>query len=174
MEPTSAQLEAEFLSAYDTYSDAIFRYSLFRLSDRERALDLTQEVFMKVWKYLAGGGTILNMQAFLYTTARNLVVDEYRHRKPQESLDTLTEETGFEPSFDDTSRLIDSLDGREAVALLGQIPETYGDVLFMRFVQELSLKEMSEVLGETENTIAVRVHRGLSKLKKIFNHESRE
>jgi DNA-directed RNA polymerase specialized sigma24 family protein len=53
-----------------------------------------------------------------------------------------------------------------------KIKEPYGEAVFMRYVQSLSLEEISEITGESENTISVRVHRGLSILKKLFNHES--
>ncbi len=162
-----------FQKAYQDHSDAIFRYCLFKISDYEKALDLTQDTFMKTWHYMEGGGEIGNIRAFLYKTAGNLVIDEYRRRKQDESLDTLTEETGFEPVVDDTERTMEHLDGLKAVELISKLPESYGEVIFMRYVQELTLHEISEILGETENTIAVRIHRGIGKLQKIFHHEQK-
>ena len=162
-----------FQQAYQDHSDAIFRYCLFKISDHEKALDLTQDTFMKTWRYMEGGGEIDNIRAFLYRTAGNLIIDEYRRRKYNESLETLSEETGFEPSVDDTERVSEHLDGVRAIELISQIPETYGEVIFMRYVQELSLKEIAEITGDTENAIAVRIHRGIGKLQKIFNHETK-
>ena len=158
-----------FLKSYKDHSDAIFRYCLFRVSDREEALDLTQEVFMKVWSYVSKGENILNIKAFLYKTASNLVIDQYRRRKPNHSLEIMYEESGFEPASDDYDRIIDRLDGSKAILLLSKIPESYREVLFMRYVQELSLAEIGDITGEEENTIAVRVHRGIAKLEEIFN-----
>src|SRR4051812_784750 len=87
----------EFLKSFAENSDALFRYCFFRIGDRERSLDLVQDAFMKTWNYLYQGNTIENFRAFLYRTAGNLIVDEYRRRKSEPSLDLLAEE-GFEPA----------------------------------------------------------------------------
>lgn len=161
----------EFLEAFRAHSDALFRYCFFKIGDREKALDLTQDAFMKTWNYLSEGNDIQNMRAFLYRTASNLVIDEYRRRKPQFSLETLQEETGFEPSSGGVESIVNSLDGAQAIELMKFLPEPYGEVLLMRFVDELSLTEISVITGQSENTIAVQVHRGIAKLKKLFNHD---
>ena len=160
-----------FLESYQAYSDAIFRYCFSRLGDREMALDLTQDTFMKTWKFVSSGGTVSNMRAFLYKITGNLVIDEYRKRRNPESLDVLLEESGFEPSSEDHERMIERLDGRDAMVILSKIPEPYKESLVLRFVQGLSLSEISEVIGENQNTIAVRIHRGIAKLNTIFKYE---
>jgi len=163
----------QFLEAFTAYSDALFRYCFFKIGDRDRSIDLVQDAFLKTWNYLSEGKEIQNMRAFLYRTVSNLVVDEYRRRKPQFSLETLQEETGFEPSgSNDTESIMNSIDGAQAVELIQFLPEPYGEVILMRFVEELTLSEISEITGQTENTVAVQVHRGIAKLKKLFNHGS--
>jgi RNA polymerase sigma-70 factor, ECF subfamily len=171
MEPT----QNTFLEAYDQYSEAIFRFCFFKVSDRELAKDLMQDTFTKAWLTVSKNHEpIENMKAFLYRIAGNLIIDEYRRRGRRgvtASLDTLSEE-GFDPSFDNTEVLIDTLDGGEAIKLIAQIREPYGEAVFMRFVQSLTLEEISQVTGESENTISVRIHRGIAILKTLFNHES--
>ena len=171
MQKREEQIKNQFLEAYNAHIDAIFRYCFFRLGDREKALDLSQDTFMKTWSYMRRDATILNIKAFLYKTASNLVIDEYRRRKPNDSLETMHEETGFEPSLDLTSSLIDRIDGAEAINLINKIPEPYSGAVFMRFVEELSLSEIAEITGQTENTVAVQVHRGIAKLKELWNHD---
>lgn len=167
-------LQNIFLEAYNMYSDALFRFCYFRLNDRELARDLMQETFAKAW--MAGtskGVEIDNVRALLYKIAGNLIIDEYRRRgrrEPPASLDTLHEE-GFDPSFDDREALMDIMDGEGAIKLISKIREPYGESVFMRYVQDLSLHEIAEITGESENTISVRIHRGLAILKKLFNHE---
>ncbi|MBA3732952.1 RNA polymerase sigma factor [Patescibacteria group bacterium] len=161
-----------FVGAFDLHSNAIFRYCLYRIGDREKALDMSQDTFMKAWKFISLGGSVENMKAFLYKIATNLIIDEYRRRKSPESLDNLLEEKGFEPSIDEYEHMINRLDAEQALAMLSQIPEPYKQALGMRFVEDLSLKEISEITGESENTIAVRIHRGLAKLVKIFKHQN--
>ena len=53
-------IQRQFLKAYDELSDALFRRFFFKLSDREKALDLVQEVFTKTWLYLSEGKEIQN------------------------------------------------------------------------------------------------------------------
>ncbi|MBX9765248.1 RNA polymerase sigma factor, partial [Patescibacteria group bacterium] len=83
--------EEEFLAAYNTHSDALFRHAFFRLSDRERALDLTQDTFIKAWDYVRGGGDVRSPKSFLFRILNNLIIDEYRRSK-SESLDKKLED----------------------------------------------------------------------------------
>lgn len=166
------QSHKQFIEAYERYSDDLFRYCFFKLSDREQAKDLLQETFSRAWQYLEKGINVGNLKAFLYKILANLIIDEYRKRKPNDSLESLHDE-GFDPSFDDTDRWIDVIDGTKALKLIRDIPSPYGEAVFMRYVQELSLSEIAQITGESENTIAVRIHRGLNKLRALFYHEHR-
>lgn len=96
------------------------------------------------------------------------MIDHYRKRKPESSLDILEEDSGFEPGVDETQSMMDKIDGEEALKLLDRLPEIYKEVIFMKYVEELTLSEISEIVGETENTIAVRIHRGIGKLRKLY------
>lgn len=157
-------LTSTLKEAYDEYSDAIFRYCCFKVSDREKAIDLTQDVFVKVWQYLLAGNEVGNMKALLYKVARNLIIDEYRKKK-FDSLDTMAE-AGFEPA---DIRELDTISIVEAgllVERIKELPDAYSEVVFMRYVDDLSVKEIAEALGEQENNVSVRIHRGLHKLRK--------
>jgi RNA polymerase sigma-70 factor, ECF subfamily len=164
-----------FLEAYNSHSDALFRFCFFRLNDRELAIDVMQDSFTKAW--IAASEKCLhinNIKALLYKIAGNLIIDEYRRRgrrEPVASLDDLRED-GYDPGFSDTESQVDILDGKDAIKLISQIKEPYGEAVFMRYVQDLSLQEIAEITGETENTISVRVHRGISILRKIYNHDN--
>lgn len=157
--------------AYFEHSDALFRFCMFKLNDREQAKDLLQETFTRAWQFISQKGKVDNFKAFLYKVMSNLVIDEYRKRKPVDSLETL-HEGGFDPPFDDSDRWMDTIDGTQAVELLKQLPKPYCEAVFMRYVQELSLNEIATITGERENTIAVHIHRGLEKLKALFHHET--
>ncbi len=161
--------EAQFLNSYKDYTDALFRYCYFKTLNREESTDIVQETFIKTWEYIKGGGEINNMRAFLYRTAHNLVVDHYRKKKPT-SLDIMFEK-GFDTDIgmETVQDLHNKIDGAEALKLLNNIPETYRDILFMQYVDGLSVKEISEILGESPNNVSVKIHRGLEKIKKIYN-----
>lgn len=149
-------------------SKGLYSHALFKLHNRVLGEDMVQDTFMKTWKYLVKGGKIDVMKSFLYHILDNLIVDEYRKRKTS-SLDVLLEK-GYEPSEDNSERLLNMLDGKAAILLIQRLPKKYQKVMRMRYVQDLSLGEISLVTGQTKNTIAVQLHRGLAKLKLLYNH----
>jgi RNA polymerase sigma-70 factor (ECF subfamily) len=106
------------------------------------------------------------MEAFLYHILKALIIDEYRRHKST-SLDVLIEQ-GFEPSLDDTQRFVDMLDGKQAIALIAQLPLRYKKVMYMKYVQDLTVKEISLITNQTKNTVAVQTHRGLEKLQVLY------
>ncbi len=128
---------------------------------------MTQETFIKTWQYLAKGESVDNIRAFLYRVATNLIIDNSR-KKPVESLDQLREDTGFDPSVDDHQHLENYIDGTIAVDTLRQLESTYRDAIVMRYIDDLSPKEIAQVIGESENVVSVRIHRGLKKLKELL------
>lgn len=155
-----------FLATYDEYADALFRHCLFKTSDRELAKDLLQETFMKVWTYISSGKKVGNMRALLYKTLNNLVIDEYRKKKTG-SLDVLAE-SGFDPREESPTNIADIIDGERAITLLSKLDDPYKDALFMRYVSGLEISEIAEITGEAENTVSVHIHRGMKKLKEIY------
>ena len=156
------------MEAFDAYADALFRQCLWKLSDRERARDLTQETFIRCWQRILAGQEIRNLRAFLFTTARNLIIDEYRRRRPKVSLDEAIRQ-GFEPqSEDDTERFNRLIEARDAVILLRQLPEQYREVVSLRYLEDLTPQEISLIIGESENVVSVRIHRGVQLLRKIM------
>ncbi len=130
--------------------------------------DLVQNTFLKTWVYLVRGGKIDLMKAFLNHVLNGLIIDEYRKKKPV-SLDILLS-GGFEPSTDDFNRGADISDGRSALLLVGRLPKKYQKVMRMRYMYDLLLLEMSEITGESRNTMSVQAHRGLEKLKVLYAH----
>lgn len=171
MEPS--RIKERFEKAYRELSEQIFRYCYFKLSDRERAKEIAQDSFMRTWDYLVNGNEIKNMRAFVYKVANNLIVNEYERKKRASSLEAMYEEAGFEPSTasEDEEALRNRIDGERLLQKLKELEPDYRDVIFLRYVDEFSVKEIAELTGDTENNISVRIHRGLKKLKKIYDHE---
>jgi len=167
------ELQKTFFDSYKAHSDEIFRFILFKLSDREKSKDVLQDVFMKTWLYISKNGGIANMRAFLYKAANNAVIDEYRKRgkseERMESLEILAEEYGFDPGFDETESLIDKIDGRQALDLVKKLPESYAEVIFLRYVEGKNIGEIAEITNQNSNTVSVQINRGLKKLREIIN-----
>lgn len=160
--------EKKFLKAYDNFADAIFRHCYFRIYDRERALDLMQDTFIKTWGYLARGNEIENLRAFLYRVANNLIIDNARKKKPI-SLEGMQEE-GFQLTAENLENTQARIDAKITLALLARIDKKHRDIIVMRYIDELSPKEIAEITGQTENNVSVRLHRALNVLRlKIKN-----
>jgi RNA polymerase sigma-70 factor (ECF subfamily) len=160
-------LKAILTTAHTNFAKGLGLHALFKIHDRAIGEDLVQETFIKTWSYLVRGGKIEIMKAFLYHVLNNLIVDEYRKHKTT-SLDVLLK-MGFEPSDGRSGRLFNILDGKMALLLIQRLPLTYQAVMRMRYVQDLSLNEISLLTGQTKNTVAVQAHRGLEKLKLLYD-----
>ncbi len=160
---TADQKREQFIESYNEHVDAIFRYILFRVYNRQRAHDMTQEVFTKVWKVLVDGKNIENLRAFLYKVAYHLIVDESRKKKEQ-SLDVL-KEVGFEITGNDEKFSQDMVDIQIIVERIENMGENYRDILLMRYVDDLPVGEIASALGLSENVVSVRIHRGIKKLR---------
>lgn len=163
--------EQAFLQAFDAYADALYRHSFFRVSDKERAKDLVSEAFTRTWDYLVKGNTVEDFRPFLYRTLNRLIVDEYR-KKHTESLDALLHESDvpegvFTELMEGSREEIElALDARSIPDMLARMPESYREVVVMRYFDGLMPAEIAEILGESVNTISVRIHRGIAWLTK--------
>lgn len=165
-----AHIEKEFIEACSMHTDSLFRYCFFKVSDREVAKDLVQDTFMKTWNYLTKGEEIDNIRAFFYRILNNLIIDEYRKKKSI-SLEIL-EESGFEPEFNEVEILENNIDATYALSLLDKIPQMYKDIIVLRYVEDLSIKEIALITNQPENTVSVKLHRGLKKAQEIFKSQN--
>lgn len=161
------KLNALITKAHHDFDKGLNARAFFKLNNRTISGDLVQDTFIKTWSYLVKGGKIDMMRAFLYHILNNLIIDQYRKHKTT-SLDVLLEK-GFEPSVDIKENMFNVLDGKAAILLISRLPEKYHKIMRMRYSQDLSLEEISLLTGQTKNSIAVQLHRGLEKLKELYN-----
>lgn len=165
-------IKGEMTVAHDDFKGALLRRAQFKTSDSEVSEDLVQTTFLKTLLYLQKGGKIELMRSFLNHVLGDLIIDEYRYRKNKViSLDTLME-SGYEPSHNDVERNMDIFDGEGIIELIPQLSEKYEVVIRLRYLQGLSLKEMALITNQTQNTVAVQVHRGLAKLRKLYDEQT--
>ncbi len=160
------QYQEILTSAHKEFEKKLAMYAFFKTHNYATSQDLVQDTFIKTWNYLVKGGDIVTMKAFLYHILNNLIVDEYRKKKTS-SLDVLLEK-GFEPGMDESGCLFDFLDGKALILLIKQLPQKYQKIMNMKYIQLLSLEEMSLIMGQSKNTVAVNAHRGLEKLKELY------
>ncbi|MFA5133353.1 MAG: RNA polymerase sigma factor [Patescibacteria group bacterium] len=159
-------MENEFLQIYDELADAIFRHCYFRISDYERAKELVQETFKKVWEYIYRGKKVENLKAFVYRTANNLIIDEYRKKKAV-SLDELLE-TGAEPFKVEARKTEIAAQMEELFRILEKLEEADRKIIIMKYLDGFSPREIGEIIKKSENAVSVQLNRSIKKLKKIY------
>lgn len=153
-----------FIELYDTHADAIFRFCYFKTGDREIAKDLAQDTFIKAFNYL-GKKEIQNAKSFIYTIAKNTVIDYWRKSKSV-SENQLPE--GFFESIAGNDNTETKVDYSILLSLLDKLSPSDREVVVLRFVEDMSSKDMAELLGERENTILVRISRAKEKLRDLL------
>ncbi len=152
----------------------LLRYLLFLTGNREMAEDLFQEVWMRVLTRGTQFNGKARFETWLFTIARNLVIDNKRKRT-MASLDEL-----FDAGNDDdrpvTYEIADgqpspfehlsSFEDREQIAgALLQLDTLYREVLVLRFHEELTLEEIAKVTQAPLSTVKSRLYRGLAAIK---------
>lgn len=168
-----------FRNAFEEHSDHLFRHVFFRLSDRERAYDLVQDTFLKAWDSVRSGAEVRSYKSFLYRILHNLIIDEYR-RKKSGSLDALLEDETRAPaieallsdgSFEDVAEEIDSRLLMDSIRdRMPELPIQYREIVTMRFIDGLEIREIADMLSITENVVSVRIHRALAKLRELCDN----
>ena len=159
-----------FEKAYEDLADPIFRYIYYRVFDRDTARDLTQETFYKVWDSIVKGNKIENIKAFLYRTALNSIVNSIRDKKKTVSIEQLEEEIGFDIA--DTKQEEMETQMSDIASILDSftiLKEQDAELMQLRYVDGLSIEEISEITRYSVTNISVKIHRILEVLKKYHN-----
>ncbi len=159
--------EAEaFGQLYDKYQSGIYRFIYLKVGLREEAEDLTHQVFLKSWRNISG----YNFKGFpfsswLYSIARNQVIDFYRLKKEVVELESITElktENDAQISFDKKTDL-----ARVKNAIL-ELNDEQQNVIILRFIEDFSINETAMALDKSESAVKLLQHRAIKNLKKII------
>lgn len=160
--------QSAFARLCDYYREKIYQYVYFRIPDQEKTEDLLSEIFTKVLDYLIKGNEIKNFRAFLYQTARNIIVDFYREKNKHEiSLDEISE-LEIKEEKDPAKEFDLKLDLVKIEKALRRIPDRYREVIVLRYINELPFKEIAKITGENPTSLRQLVHRGLKLVKKYL------
>lgn len=161
--------EKAFGWLYDQYMPRIYRFVFLKVSRKEDAEDLSHQVFLSAWQnirnYEFRG---FPFSSWLYRIAGNAVIDYYRTWKSYQSLETVPEEMVAQ-----SPRLAKEIDQSFDISLIkGAIQKLEPDqqnVVIMKFVDDLSNKEIAEILGKSEGAVRVIQHRALKQIKWYLN-----
>ena len=164
------------------YQHRLLRYLLYLTSNREMAEDLFQEVWMRVLVRGAQFNGQARFDTWLFTIARNLVIDQ-RRKRTMSSLDELFEgrseddrPMSFEVADDEPTPFdrFSNLEDRERIAAgLMELDTLHREVLVLRFHEELSLEEIAKVTRAPLSTVKSRLYRGMAAIKPKLERAAR-
>lgn len=155
---------------YDQYIKKIYRFVYLKVSHRANAEDLTQQVFLNAWQNIGGYQSRgFPFSSWLYRIANNAVIDHYRTNRHHLAIDSLPEDIFAEEA--PNRRIEQEAEIAEVKGAVRQLEPDQQSVIIMKFVEELSNKEIASALDKTEGAIRVIQHRALKKIKDIMTEK---
>jgi RNA polymerase sigma-70 factor (ECF subfamily) len=154
------------------YRRKVFNVAYQFVGRHDEAEDLTQDIFLKIFKSLESFDRRANFQTWLISVSRNLCIDHYRSvRKERETLDRGVDPAQLTPASNEAGPL-DALEQQDRVALLRRalatLPKTLRAAVLMRDIQELSYQEIADALHLPEGTVKSRINRGRTELARAI------
>ncbi|WP_312472291.1 RNA polymerase sigma factor SigW [Neobacillus sp.] len=162
----------------EIYKNSIYQLCFRMLGNRHEAEDMAQEAFIRAFVNIKSFNQNLKFSTWLFRIATNLCIDRMRKKKPDYYLDA--EVAGTEglnmysqiPS--DTplpEKELESLELQEAVQKeILKLPEKYRSAIVLKYIEELSLNEISEILDLPLGTVKTRIHRGREALRQQLRY----
>lgn len=171
--------QGAFAELVALYKDKIFHLAYRMLSNRHEAEDIVQETFLRVYKNWNRYDEKQKFSTWIYRIATNLCIDRLRKRRPQYYLDAeMNDQDGTDgyaliPGDERTPESEYLLSEKQQMihqAIEG-LPAKYKSVIILRYLQELSLQEIGDILDMPVTTVKTRVHRGREFLRKKLEHK---
>src|SRR4030095_5049817 len=165
---TSGDSEA-FAQLYDAYIARVYRYIYFRVTDDAAAEDLTSQVFLKAWesldRYEMGSSPFV---AWLYTIARNLVIDYYRTKKESVPLEDVHTLTHNETPVEEVESRFDLQAMRDALQFL---TDEQQQVLILKFIAGLPNENIARIMNKREGAVRALQMRALQTMAKYMENK---
>jgi RNA polymerase sigma-70 factor, ECF subfamily len=162
----------------ELYKDKVFQISYRMLGNRHEAEDIAQEAFIRAFININSFNIDLKFSTWLFRIATNLCIDRIRKKKPDYYLDAevagtdgLTMYSQIPSKTDMPEKEVESLELEETIQReILKLPEKYRSVIVLKYIEDLSLIEISEILNLPIGTVKTRIHRGREALRKQLRH----
>ena len=155
-----------FAQLYDAYVARVYRYIYFRVTDDAAAEDLTSQVFLKAWesldRYQMGSSPFV---AWLYTIARNLVIDYYRTKKESVPLEDVHMLASHETPVEEVEARFDLQAMRDALQFL---TDDQQQVLILKYIAGLPNETIARILNKREGAVRALQMRALQTMAKFM------
>ncbi len=157
---------AAFGELYNQFFKKIYSFIYYRVSHKETAEDLAEEVFLKAYSKIQGIKDASKFESWLYQIARNLVIDYYRSKKEQVNIQGLENML----SYQDTLLELMELNGQQKILakLIEELEPQQKAVLKMKFFEDLGNESIAAILEKSEGAVRVIQFRAIAKLKDLF------
>ncbi|PIR66307.1 MAG: hypothetical protein COU51_04615 [Parcubacteria group bacterium CG10_big_fil_rev_8_21_14_0_10_36_14] len=152
---------------YDRYASRIYRFIYFKVATQADAEDIVSETFLKAWQYINEGQPVKNLNALLYSIARNLVIDFYRFQAKKKSYEEpISIEIGANIGI---ANKIDSKQSEKRILqAIKSLKNEYSEVIVLRFFDDISISDIAKIIGKSQNNTRVLIHRALGSLKRVI------
>jgi len=157
---------------YDLYKDDMYRKAYYMVKDHQMAQDVMQTSIIRLTKHLAKIDEInsIKSKAYIMTIVRNLSLDSLKKASSKEVSSSDGEVIQLHEVADDNliteEWFVNKEKAKEINRCLKEINEDYAEIIYLKFYQELSIPEISEVLGLSKNNTSVKLKRALNVFKK--------
>jgi RNA polymerase sigma-70 factor (ECF subfamily) len=164
------------------YQKKIMKLGFRMLNQRQEAEDVAQETFLKVFNNLQRYDVKQKFSTWIYRIATNLCIDRLRRRREQISLDSSNvSQTGEYDNQELQAKITNRWQNPENQLILAELqdhvqkavqelPDKYRLAIVLRYMQELSLQEISDILEIPVATVKTRIHRGREVLRKKLDY----
>jgi RNA polymerase sigma-70 factor (ECF subfamily) len=163
-----------FFEVVNRYQNKIFAYISRLIGDRSEAEDLTQDVFIKVYKNLFGFDVKRKFSSWIYRIAHNESVN-YLKKKSYFKILSIEQNEFLKNTMTSTENLIEKIIQKESSKkikeLLGKLSFKYKEVLILRYFEEKSYEEIGDITRRPVSTVGTMINRAKSQLEKIMKDE---
>ncbi|MDM5329356.1 RNA polymerase sigma factor SigW [Neobacillus sp. CF12] len=167
-----------FAEIVEIYSNSIYQLGYRMLGNRHEAEDVAQEAFIRAYVNIKSFNQDLKFSTWLFRIATNLCIDRIRKKKPDYYLDAEVSGTDGLTMYSQLSsnaplpeNELESLELQETVQKeILKLPEKYRSVIVLKYIEELSLNEISEILDMPLGTVKTRIHRGREALRQQLRY----
>ncbi len=160
------------------YLKPIYSFVYRYVGNEQEAEDITQEVFVKAWRNLKKFDRNKSFKTWIFTIAKNTSIDWLRKKKtiPFSEFENEKGENKFIERLADPTSLFDELLERVGIeemldAAINQLAPKYRMVLFLRYNDHFTFREIAGILGESLNTIKTRHRRSIAILRKLLKEK---
>lgn len=166
--------EQAFAELVDLYKDKVYQVAYRMVGNAHEAQDISQEAFLRAYTNIERFDIERKFSTWIFRIATNVAIDRLRKKKPdfylQEEVrgaDGLTFESQLAANEELPEDQVVTLELQEWVqAEINQLPPKYRTAIILKYIEDLSLKEISDILDMPVSTVKTRIHRGREALRK--------